>query len=101
MVWQPEAAYALQEKIVAHLFTINHIAFRKEGDYFATCSKDKSIKVWENGTFRLRKVIDRGRHAGHGTSVNKVGWLENGFLLISCSDDRAASAWELVFEERS
>lgn len=54
---------------------------------------DKSIKIWEAATFRLLKVIDRARHAGHGTSVNKLLWLEYHDRLISASDDRTVSIW--------
>ena len=27
-------------------------------------------------TFKLLKVIDKSRHAGHGTSVNKLLWTD-------------------------
>ena len=58
---------------------------------------DKSIKVWEAETLQLLKVIDRARHAGHGTSVNKLLWLADGRALISASDDRTLSVWAIDF----
>ncbi len=91
--------YELQESIVAHLYTINHIAFSPSGRFFATCSKDKSIKIWDAKTFKLLKVIDKGRHAGHGTSVNKLIWSPHSKQLISGSDDRSISVWDLQFFE--
>ncbi|MCS6968031.1 MAG: WD40 repeat domain-containing protein [Cytophagales bacterium] len=97
-IWQVHKHYALAESIVAHMYTINHIAYSPSGKWFITCSKDKSIKLWEASTFTLRKVIDRARHAGHGTSVNKLLWL-NDCQFISASDDRTLSLWE--FEELS
>jgi len=82
------------ETIAAHLFAINNIAFREDGKYFATCSMDKSVKVWDAGTFSLIKVIDKSRHAGHGTSVNKVLWSSLD-TIVSCSDDRSISVWKV------
>ncbi len=58
----------------------------------------ESIKVWNNANdLRLLKVIDKGRHAGHGTSVNKLLWTSFKDQLVSASDDRTISAWDLVF----
>ncbi|MEH0155819.1 WD40 repeat domain-containing protein [Limibacter armeniacum] len=93
-VWDAQDGYGLKEDIVAHMYTINHIAYRKDGKFFATCSKDKSVKVWDARTFRLLKVIDKARHAGHGTSVNKLLWLSDD-ELVSCSDDRSISVWKI------
>ncbi len=96
-VWDVEAGYLLLEDIVAHMYAINNIDFSPDGKHFVTCSMDKSIKVWDSHTFKLLKVIDKARHAGHGTSVNKLLWSEHDDLLISASDDRTISVWNLEF----
>ena len=96
-IWNVEENYTLQESIVAHMYTINHLAYSPNGKYFATCSKDKSIKIWDAQSFRLLKVIDKARHAGHGTSVNKLYWSSYKNQLISCSDDRTISTWDIEF----
>jgi WD40 repeat protein len=44
---------------------------------------------------QLLKVIDKARHAGHGTSVNKLWWSSFNNQLISASDDRSISVWEI------
>ncbi len=90
--------YQQQESIVAHMYAINHIDFSPSGKHFVTCSMDKTIKVWDLQTFRLLKVIDKARHAGHGTSVNKLFWSGYNNQLISASDDRTISVWSLDFE---
>ncbi len=94
-VWRANEGYALHTSIVAHLFTINHIAYSPLGNYFATCSKDKAIKIWAVEDFKLLKVIDKSRHAGHGTSVNKLLWTSYQNLLLSCSDDNTVSVWQI------
>jgi WD40 repeat protein len=96
-IWDVEDGFTLKESIVAHMYAINDIDYRSDGKYFASCSMDKSIKVWEAEKFKLLKVIDKSRHAGHGTSVNKLLWSSYNDLLISCSDDRTISIWRLQF----
>ncbi|WP_026995335.1 WD40 repeat domain-containing protein [Flectobacillus major] len=94
-VWKVSDNYTIHQDIVAHLFAINDICYRSDGKLFATCSMDKSIKVWDAQTFKLLKVIDRARHAGHGTSINKLLWSEYENLLISSSDDKKVSVWQI------
>lgn len=99
MVWDTTENYVLRESIAAHLYTINHIVFSDDGKYFVTCSMDKSIKLWNAHNFKLLKVLDKHRHAGHGNSVNKLLWMKYQDLLVSCSDDRTISVWDIKFEE--
>lgn len=98
-IWDVEQNYALEKEIVAHTFAINHIAYRTDNKLFATCSMDKSVKIWDAQTFKLLKVIDRARHAGHGTSVNKLLWTDFEDQIVSGSDDRTISVWKL-YEEK-
>ncbi|MCS6821193.1 MAG: WD40 repeat domain-containing protein [Microscillaceae bacterium] len=95
-IWDIDNNFALHQEIVAHLYALNHIAFSPDGENFATCSMDKTIKIWDSYTFQLLKVIDRARHAGHGTSVNKLVWTSYENLLLSASDDRMVSVWQLT-----
>ncbi len=96
-VWDSFNDYAPIQDIVAHMYTINHIEFSPDGKHFVTCSMDKSIKVWDTDEFKLLKVIDKARHAGHGTSVNKLAWTSFSNQLVSASDDRTLSVWEIIF----
>lgn len=94
-VWDVNNGYALTETIVAHMFTINHIDFSTSGHNFVTCSMDKTIKVWDYENKKLLKVIDKPRHRGHGTSVNKLCWTNYEDMIVSCSDDRTLAIWQL------
>jgi WD40 repeat protein len=89
--------YSLHQDIAAHLFAINDIKFSSDGKLFATCSMDKSIKIWDAEQFKLLKVIDKARHAGHGTSINKLWWSSYDNLLVSASDDKRISVWNLDY----
>ena len=93
--WDVDRGYGLQQEVVAHLFAINHLVFSPDGQLMATASMDKSIKIWDAQTLRLLKVVDRARHAGHGTSVNRLLWTKYQNRLLSASDDRTISVWEV------
>ncbi len=97
-VWDTSEDYQLRESIAAHLYTVNHLVFSEDGERFATCSMDKSIKVWNAYNFKLLKVLDKHRHAGHGNSINEMLWMKYQDLLVSCSDDRTISVWEIKSE---
>jgi WD40 repeat protein len=96
-VWDVQAGYLQAAEIVAHMYAINHIEFSPDAKHFVTCSMDKSIKVWDTKALSLLKVIDKSRHAGHGTSVNRLLWTSFESQLLSASDDRSISAWQLFF----
>ncbi|GAA4449938.1 hypothetical protein GCM10023189_09790 [Nibrella saemangeumensis] len=95
-VWDAEAGYTLVHDVVAHMFAINHVTYSPDGRWLATASMDKAIKIWDAATLRLLKVVDRARHAGHGTSVNKLLWTSHQNQLISASDDRTISLWDVT-----
>ncbi|EMR02107.1 WD40 repeat domain-containing protein [Cesiribacter andamanensis] len=93
-IWSVGEPYAEASSIVAHMYAINHISYSPNGRLFASCSMDKSIKLWDARSFRLLRVIDKARHAGHATSVNRLLWLGNQHLA-SASDDRSISVWSI------
>ena len=94
--WDVENGYELTRDVVAHLFAINHLAISPNGAQFATASMDKSVKIWDTDTLKLLKVVDRARHVGHATSVNRVLWTANPDRLLSGSDDRTISVWRVM-----
>lgn len=83
-----------QETKAAHLFTVNSLALSPNGNFFASGSRDSSIKIWDAETFKLLKVVDRLKGAGHANSVNKILWTDYKNILISASDDRKIMLWE-------
>ncbi len=95
--WDVVSDYQQAAEVVAHMYAINHLDFSPDGKHFVTCSMDKSIKVWDTQALKLLKVIDKARHAGHGTSVNRVLWTSHENQLVSASDDRTISVWQIIF----
>lgn len=94
-VWSVDT-YQESMSIVAHMYAINYLSFREDGKFLVTCSMDKTIKLWDAASFKLLKVIDKARHAGHGTSINKVLWSKYKQKVIAISDDRTVSVWDIL-----
>ncbi|MEM7108589.1 MAG: hypothetical protein AAF519_10225 [Bacteroidota bacterium] len=76
---------------------MNSIEYSPDGKHFVNCSMDKVIKIWDSHTFKLLKVVDKARHAGHENSINKLLMPSCRHLLLSASDDRAISIWYTQF----
>jgi WD repeat-containing protein 61 len=86
--------FELSNTINAHWFHINFIALDPSQNYYATCSLDKSIKIWNAENNALLKVISNEKYEAHQSSVNKILWIGiNRF--ISCSDDRMIMCFEI------
>ncbi len=86
----------LIKKIAAHKFAIYSIVLSPNGKYMATCSLDKTIRIWDAKSYALIKQIDRANDSSHSNSVNKLLWNTYNNYLISASDDRLVMAWKIL-----
>ena len=100
MRWDAADAYRSVGSVNAHLHTIHQASYSPDGKHFLTCSMDKTIKIWSSDDLRLLRVIDRGRHGGHSSSVNRLTWLDD-FHFASAGDDRRVILWQLHLDENS
>ena len=86
--------YQLIKEVNAHMYTIHHAELSPNGKLLATGSMDKAIKVWDVENLTLLKVIDKGRNAGHGHSINRLMWLDDE-KLVTASDDKTLNLWNI------
>lgn len=93
-VWSSDG-YVLQEDVIPHLFTVNDIQFHHQKNIFATASRDKSIRIWDAGTLKLLKTIDKDKADAHSHSVNKLLWLHDSDILVSAGDDSKIFLWKV------
>jgi WD40 repeat protein len=86
-----------ESAIPAHNFAIYDIAMHPGGKYFATASRDKTIKIWPVEDLKHPLRIAREGKVGHTHSVNRVVWIGDGGMLASAGDDKKIRVWEVEF----
>lgn len=98
--WDCWDHYAPLEAVAAHMFAVNFLDFSPDGGRMVSGSMDKTLKIWDTQPLRLAKVLDKSRHAGHSTSVNRVMWLGGQHSFLSASDDKTIIHWEIEHHDR-
>jgi WD40 repeat protein len=86
---------SLAEGVPAHIYSINTVVVSPDGQYLATGSMDKTIKIWDRASLKLLKVLDFARYGGHKNSINRLIWSTYQDLLVSGSDDKNISVWKI------
>lgn len=97
-VYDVKNNFRLLQSIPAHNYAIYTIAVHPNGNYFATASRDKTVKIWNADTMEVIERIDKEQYNGHTASVNKLVWHDDG-KLITASDDRSVMIWQLEMAE--
>lgn len=92
MIFDRKNDYALIQRIPAHYFAIYDLKYSPSGKYFASCSRDKTVKIWDSKTFEVLQRIERPKLPGHTHSVNALLWKDDA-TLVSTGDDRTVLIW--------
>ena len=64
-------------------------------DFFATCSRDKIVKIWDAQKLEVIQRLSFPNHKGHLSSINNLKYCENNQKLISIGDDKQICVWEI------
>lgn len=96
----PKAQMALEDyqpyrffrclQVVEHQKAVRALAISPDGNFLASGSNDKTIKVWEMNAGKLIKTL-----IGHNGSAIAVAISPNGELLASGSGDNTIKVWHL------
>lgn len=69
---------------------VNHVYFSPDGQWVASASFDKSVKLW-NGT--TGKFVAAFR--GHVGPVYQISWSADSRLILSGSKDSTLKVWDI------
>ncbi|KEG11321.1 notchless [Trypanosoma grayi] len=93
-LWSPQQQVTPLGRMTGHQGAIFHIQFSPDGTMIASCSADKSVKLWNASD---GKFITTFR--GHVAPVYHVSWSLDSRLLVSGSRDSTLKLWSVSSRE--
>jgi len=84
----------IQKSLPAHYWPIYDLQFSPSGEYFATASRDKTIKIWDPAELKVLERIEGRAYGAHSHSVNALLWIDDQHL-ISAGDDGMVKQWQI------
>ncbi|KAK9125275.1 hypothetical protein Scep_014121 [Stephania cephalantha] len=89
-LWEPNVSKHPKARLTGHQQLVNHVYFSPDGQWIASASFDKSVKLW-NGT--TGKFVAAFR--GHVGPVYQISWSADSRLLLSGSKDSTLKVWDV------
>lgn len=84
------APWKLMRVISGHLGWVRCVAVDPSNSWFATGSSDRTIKIWELGSCKLKLSL-----TGHISSVRGLAVSSRQPYLFSCGEDKQVKCWDL------
>lgn len=87
-LWDLANDYQCCKTFYGHEHNISYVDFVLGGDYLLSCSRDKSIRLWEISTGFCKRTF-----LGHEGWVRKIVASVDQKTFASCSDDQSVILW--------
>ncbi|KAL4205328.1 hypothetical protein AMTRI_Chr01g114070 [Amborella trichopoda] len=89
-LWEPTVSKHPKARLTGHQQLVNHVYFSPDGQWVASASFDKSVKLWNGHT---GKYVASFR--GHVGPVYQICWSADSRLLLSGSKDSTLKVWDM------
>jgi len=84
------------EQIPAHNYAIYRLRWSPCGRFIASCSRDKTAKIWNPTDLTVLLRLEAAPGIGHRHSVNAIYWAGAGKKIYTAGDDRRVCCWDLT-----
>eukprot|EP00252_Welwitschia_mirabilis_P020841 TRINITY_DN5197_c0_g1_i1.p1 TRINITY_DN5197_c0_g1~~TRINITY_DN5197_c0_g1_i1.p1 ORF type:complete len:487 (-),score=77.80 TRINITY_DN5197_c0_g1_i1:394-1854(-) len=90
ILWEPEINKHPKARLTGHQQLVNHVYFSPDGQWVASGSFDKSVKLWNGITGKFVATF-----RGHVGPVYQVTWSADSRILLSGSKDTTLKLWDM------
>ncbi|KAA0048388.1 notchless protein-like protein [Cucumis melo var. makuwa] len=89
-LWEPAVSKQPKIRMTGHQQLVNHVYFSPDGQWVASASFDKSVKLWNGITGKFVAAF-----RGHVGPVYQISWSADSRLLLSGSKDSTLKIWDI------
>lgn len=90
ILWSPLQSNKPVARLTGHQALVNQVMFSPNGQFLASASFDKSVKIWNAKTGKFLSSL-----RGHVGSVYQIAWSSDSRMICSGSKDSTVKLWEL------
>ncbi|XP_043814346.1 notchless protein homolog isoform X1 [Manihot esculenta] len=89
-LWEPAVSTHPKTRLTGHQQLVNHVYFSPDGQWVASASFDRSVKLWNGVTGKFVAAF-----RGHVGPVYQISWSADSRLLLSGSKDSMLKVWDI------
>ncbi|KAL6129956.1 hypothetical protein ACLB2K_068338 [Fragaria x ananassa] len=89
-LWEPFVSKQPKARMTGHQQLVNHVYFSPDGQWIASASFDRSVRIWNGTTGKFFGVL-----RGHVGPVYQISWSADSRLLLSGSKDSTLKVWDI------